>query len=482
MKNYPVPVIVALAFTACIFSASVASPPQQADATSGSGDASTVSHLGPHLRASDLSQIFAHLAALPPTQLIGPLADDNESTLKGLEPAREGRLTRRLLALRLRHPVIKVAVASYEDEVGGLIKLRAMPQRKRSFSLRALQNDAVSALHTAFNTLPQLDTLDLWAVVPANGSHNYEHLPVFSVSADRGQFRRSRTRPQRAPQALGAYGLVRVAPTLLALTPSDTGGDPPLPETAFDRPPLLKNWERQVKAGERSIRKGTDKPVSVLRDGQCADPQVALTIDDGPHPLTTPLMLAVLDNYNVHATFFLVGEKAEEYPELVRRIAADGHEIGNHSYRHARSHTLTAAEMSAEVKACSSIIKQLTGTPTRYFRPPGGQMNKSGLRALACTDHTLVMWTNNANDWQKPAPEVIAESVTGSARPGDTILMHQGSLESLHALPKILEGLHGRGYEVGTVSELLECEGVQTVKTAPDAAMSYLTAQGFEHE
>jgi peptidoglycan/xylan/chitin deacetylase (PgdA/CDA1 family) len=109
-------------------------------------------------------------------------------------------------------------------------------------------------------------------------------------------------------------------------------------------------------------------------------------------------------------------------------------------------------------------------------------MSAVGLQALACTDHTLVMWTNNANDWLKPAPEVMAQSVLDGAWPGDNILMHQGSMESFRALPLILQGLEAKGYAVGTVSELLECDGVEVREMAADSAMSYLTACGFERE
>lgn len=480
MTNDIAPLIAAVVIALCVCPGTVASPPEStANASVGP---MSLSHLGPHLRASGLSQIFAHLAALPPAELIRPLAGDNGSILKGIDPVREGRLTRRLLALRLRHPLMKVAVASYRDEVAGLIKLQAMPQRERTFNLQALQDDTVSAVHTAFDTLEELDSLDLWAVVPANGSHTYEHLPVFSISANRDEFERSMAKPRRAPEMLAELGLVRVSPTLLSLTPSDTAGGLRLPQSAFDSPSLLKSWKQQVEAGERSLLNGNGRPVRIVREGPCSDPQVALTIDDGPHPLTTPLMLAVLRDYNVHATFFLVGEKAEEYPDLVRRIAAERHEIGNHSYSHARAHTLTAAEMSAEVESCRRIIARLTGIRTRYFRPPGGRVNEGGLHALACTNHTLVMWTNNANDWLKPAPEVIAGSVTDSARAGDTILMHQGSMESLRALPLMLEGLQSRGYTVGTVSDLLACDGVEVEEMSPQAAMSYLNARGFERE
>ncbi|MFP3902635.1 MAG: polysaccharide deacetylase family protein [Armatimonadota bacterium] len=442
-----------------------------------------LSHLGPHLRSDCLSQVFGHLVAAPPRSLTRPLGEGTAGVLKGIEPRQEGILARRLFALGLRHAILRVAVASYNGRSVALIKLQAFSEgQSPSFSLNALQQDAVNALHTAFETIPSVDHVDLWAVIPANGSHTYEHLPVFSVSTDREEFEAAVQKPRRIPDILSRLGVVRVAPVLLAYAADGDSNGAGHPVTAFDVPALLDNWPEQLEAAKRHLRDSNGTPVKVVKEGAFTHRRLALTIDDGPHPFTTPLMLAVLREYGVKATFFLVGEKAEEYPELVCKIAADGHEIENHSYSHPRANTLTAEELAAEVEACQKIISRLTGTSTRFFRPPGGRMNQEGLKALAGTDHALVMWTNNANDWLEPPAHAIANSVTERATPGDIILMHQGSMESFRALPMILERLQGQGYSVGTVSDLMQAEGCGVEEMTPSEAMSYLTSNGFEHE
>ncbi|MFO7947745.1 MAG: polysaccharide deacetylase family protein [Armatimonadota bacterium] len=441
-----------------------------------------VSHLGPHLRSDSLSQVCGHLVAAPPSSLLRPLGEGTAGVLKGIEPRDEGTLVRRLYALDLRHDILRVAVASYNDRSVALIKLQALSDTRSAFSLNALQQDAVNALHVTFEAIPTVDHVDLWAVVPANGSHTYEHLPVFSVSAGRENFEAAIKSPRRAPDILSRLGMVRVAPILLAYAPDGDNEHSARPVTSFDAPGLLDDWNEQLAVAREHLYNSSGRRVEIIKDGDCTERHVALTIDDGPHPLTTPLMLDVLHEYGVKATFFLVGEKAEEYPELACRIAADGHEIGNHSYRHARANTLTSEELAAEVHACEAVISRLTGISTEYFRPPGGRMNEEGLRALASTGHALVMWTNNANDWFKPPPHIIADNVTKKARAGDIILMHQGSMESFRALPMILERLHSQGYSVGTVSDLMRSGRVGVEKMTPSEAMAYLTAKGFEHE
>ncbi len=442
-----------------------------------------LSHLGPHLHGAGLSQLSAHLGNQPPAELTTPLSDGNLNIIKGYAPEWEGRLARQLLALNLRHDILRVAMGSYKDQVMGLVKLQAGDKQRRSFDAKALQDDAVSALIAGFRLDPQIQSLDLWAVVPANGTRDYDHLPVFSVSATREEFYRAIDEPRTAPRVLARLGLVRLDPTYLRYAGADgvAGGLRPLPASVCDAETMLQQWSEHVRAAEARLAEADGARASILRGVTGPHGMAALTIDDGPHPLTTPLMLAVLRDYGVHATFFLVAEKAEEYPELVRRIVRDGHEIANHAYSNQRLHELTAAEILAELTACQEVIARLTGVPTTYFRPAGGRISEPALQALAASKHILVMWTNNADDWLKPAPEVIAANALGGLQAGSIILMHQGSMQSFKALPLILQGAAASGVQLCTVSEMLSAGGAEITPMSPDQALQHLHKLGYEH-
>jgi len=444
----------------------------------------TLSHLGPHLHAAGLSQLSAYIRNQPPAELTTPLSKGNLCIIKGYAPEWEGRLARQLLALNLRHDILRIAVGSYRNQVMGLLKLQAGDKRDRRFDAKALQDDAVSALAAGFRLDPQVQSLDLWAVVPANGTHDYDHLPVFSVSATREQFYRAIDEPRTAPHVLARLGLVRLDPTYLRYAGADgvAGGLRPLPASAYDAETMLHQWNELIRTAQARLARAGHPRVSILNGVTGSHGMAALTIDDGPHPLTTPLMLAVLRHYRVHATFFLVAEKAEEYPELVRRIAREGHEIANHSYSHPRAHELSSVEMLCELTACQEVIARLTGMTTTYFRPPGGRISEPGLQALAASGHTLVMWTNNADDWLKPAPEIIAANALRGLHAGSIMLMHQGSMQSFKALPLILQGAAARGLQLCTLSEMLPPGGAKITRMTPHEAMQHLHKLGYEHE
>jgi len=443
----------------------------------------SLSHIAPHIHATGLSQLYPHAAVKPPPELICSLTEGNGGIIKGYSPEWEGRLARELLAVNLRHDIMRVAVGSYNGQLMGLVKLQASDKYGRRFDAKALQEDAVTALSVAFQLDPQMQSVDVWAVVPANGTHDYDHLPVFSAYATRQDFFRATDEPRSSSLALAGLGLVRLSPTYLQYA-CCAGLDllSMVPPTVYDTTPMLDNWEAHVAEAQARLAAANGARIDVLEGTNDGHGMAALTIDDGPHPLTTPLMLAVLRDRGVHATFFLVAEKAEEYPELVRRIVAEGHEIANHSYSHRRAHELNSAQMLAELTTCQRVLGGLTGVNTRYFRPPGGRLNEPGLQAIAVSGHALVMWTTNADDWLKPAPSVIAANALKGLRPGGIVLMHQGSMESFNALPLIIDGAGQRGLRLCTVSELLAAGAAKITRMTTQEAMRHLQRLGFERE
>lgn len=442
-----------------------------------------LSHIAPRLRGDGLSQLAAHLVRLPPSALTVPLTEGNGSVVKGFDPELETALAGDLFSLSLRHPILRVAIGAYRDQRYALIKMQAGTQHARSFDAQALQEDTVAALNAAFALTDDMECVDLWAVVPSSENPEYGHIPVFSVTVRREAFRSAVSEPRTAPQVLSRVGIARLSPeyTLFGASPTAEAMGL-LPAERYDQPPASANWPGLILECEQRLARENGQPVSLFEGIRTGPHVAALTIDDGPHPLTTPLMLAVLKHYGVHATFFLVGQKVEEYPELVRMIERDGHEIGNHAYTNRRAKDMTGPQILAEVTACQNAVVALTGKKTRFFRPPGGRLTEDGLHAVAIADLTLAMWTNNADDWLKPAPEIIARNVLTGLQPGGVILMHQGSMESFQALPMIIEGARARGLELTGMGDLRSAGAARITQSPPRDLLAYLHNMGYRHD
>ena len=187
--------------------------------------------------------------------------------------------------------------------------------------------------------------------------------------------------------------------------------------------------------------------------------RVALTFDDGPHPKYTPQILDILSSYGISATFFAVGTNAELYPDLIRRIAAEGHELGNHTYHHNHVGKMTAEALQQDIGACSEALERLTGKAPRYFRPPEGVCNRDVKEICGELDMTIVMWSVDTRDWaHTPIPE-ICRNVRENTGNGSIILMHDfigKKSPTPKALRQIIPMLLELGFEFVTVSQLLE--------------------------
>lgn len=188
---------------------------------------------------------------------------------------------------------------------------------------------------------------------------------------------------------------------------------------------------------------------------------VALTFDDGPHTVYTPKILEILRRYKVRATFFLIGERVERFPHIVRMIVSEGHEIGNHTYSHPNNLPIKNwDEIRKEIEKCSEAVERVTGIRPRLFRPPKGFLNYKVLTLAQLEGHTLVFWTVSANHKEATIPKAMAKRVLKLVHPGAIILMHDGRIPSrwkdVKALLLIIEGLRKQGYEFVTVSELFK--------------------------
>jgi len=181
--------------------------------------------------------------------------------------------------------------------------------------------------------------------------------------------------------------------------------------------------------------------------------EIALTFDDGPSPIATPLLLAILRRYGAHATFFVIGDHTLSYPYLVKQMIAEGHEVGNHTFHHPNLTTLDEGIVRQELAAATRAIRATVGPP-RWFRPPGGDYTAQVAQTAGGAGMGLAMWTANSGDWALPPPNVVTERVLARAEPGAIILLHNGTLNTVRALPVIITELKRRGYGLVTVSQL----------------------------
>ena len=205
--------------------------------------------------------------------------------------------------------------------------------------------------------------------------------------------------------------------------------------------------QEHVSQGYASQDHATQNHVS-----QDHSPQVALTFDDGPHQTCTPALLDGLKQRGVKATFFLMGENIAGKEELVQRMQADGHLIGNHSYRHIQMTKEGAEQACAEIEQTEQLIQSITGKRPEYLRPPYGAWNEQ----LECrVNLTTVLWNVDSLDWKFQNTKRIVRRVEKDVKDGDIILMHDIFPTSVEAALQIVDDLQAQGYEFVTVEELL---------------------------
>ncbi|MBB5139350.1 peptidoglycan/xylan/chitin deacetylase (PgdA/CDA1 family) [Thermocatellispora tengchongensis] len=181
---------------------------------------------------------------------------------------------------------------------------------------------------------------------------------------------------------------------------------------------------------------------------------IALTFDDGPSASTAKL-LDTLKRHRAKATFFLVGRQVEKRPGVARRMAREGHEIGNHTYSHARLTELSEQEILAEVTDAQQAIRAATGREPALMRPPFGAVDERVQAVAEFAGLPVVMWTGSTRDWELKDTRKIAAKALGLARRDAVILMHDIVPQTVAAMPKILTELRERGYHVVTVSSVL---------------------------
>ncbi|MBR8838919.1 MAG: polysaccharide deacetylase family protein [Stigonema ocellatum SAG 48.90 = DSM 106950] len=225
---------------------------------------------------------------------------------------------------------------------------------------------------------------------------------------------------------------------------------------------LLTSWQQEAKT------KGISYPVpsqflgASIEQAQLSPDQkvIALSFDDGPWPQSTTKVLDILKKENIKATFFQIGQNLKNYPDLAKRVVAEGHILGNHTWHHWYHH-LNPQAAAFEIESTTNLIYQTTGVKTNLFRPPGGIMSNGVYDYAKNKKYATIMWSSDSVDYSRPSVSRLIHNVMREAKPGGIVLMHDGGGDRSHtveALPQIISNFRKQGYRFVTIPELLEMQ------------------------
>ena len=210
-------------------------------------------------------------------------------------------------------------------------------------------------------------------------------------------------------------------------------------------------------------------PASAAEPAAMPEKYVALTFDDGPSPRCTPRLLDGLAELGAKATFFVVGCQAVKDPDIVQRIAAEGHQVGNHSYDHADLHSLTPEEALADLEKNDALLQELLGEGEYWVRPPYGLLAEKESAALSVP---LVNWSVDTEDWRTKDSGRILDVIYRCTGDGDIVLLHDRYQNTVDAVLAAVAHLQQQGYVFVTVEELLARKGI-----TPEPGVTYRCAK-----
>jgi peptidoglycan-N-acetylglucosamine deacetylase len=220
---------------------------------------------------------------------------------------------------------------------------------------------------------------------------------------------------------------------------------------------LEKEYRRQVQlAAQDDAERQKSIRVGRVITGDPKLPYVAITFDDGPHGEISLKLLDLLKTLKLPSTFFVVGKQARKYPEIIERIALDGHELANHTYNHFRLPTIPLSEVPSELNRTRDLLQSIVGAPTRLFRPPGGEYNDAIQKIVEREGYTSILWTDDPADYKKErTSEQIERFILRDITPGGIILLHDGLPATMACLPSVVAKIRAKGLIFVTVSELI---------------------------
>lgn len=206
-------------------------------------------------------------------------------------------------------------------------------------------------------------------------------------------------------------------------------------------------------AGRGPILRGIDATVTRIPTAQ---PLLALTFDDGPHPVLTPQLLDLLRARGIRATFFVIGRNAERHPALLQRMAAEGHEIGNHTWSHPSLFGLSDAAVLDQIDRTNRAVFEAVGRPPVTLRPPYGNLyDRQRLMLHGARAMPTILWSVDPQDWRRPGSAVVSRRIVEGSHAGGVVLAHDIHAATVQAMPSVLEGVVARGFRCVSVSELI---------------------------
>jgi peptidoglycan-N-acetylglucosamine deacetylase len=328
--------------------------------------------------------------------------------------------------------------------------------------------------------------LELPRIVPSGPRINAEAITTSSISVKPTILR---SPAERSLSLTAAQGGIQIASLLLGpmpniLAPSHPSVVPAISHPAILNPPAVINTPKLTPSVAPSRPAGavTEK---VLKDQAPAKPSntaatkttkkrrakavvtavacskldnddevkyVALTFDDGPSPVYTPKVLAILKKEGIHATFCLIGRHAKKYPEIVQQIVAEGHQIADHTMNHDEYlQRRSAKKIKEEILGTKTLLESIVpGTPIAFYRAPAGNIDHRIREMVTDWGMTPLGWSVDTKDWQKPGVDEILANVKSELRPGGIILMHDAGgdrSDTLEALEKVIPQLKKDGYQ-----------------------------------
>ncbi len=204
-------------------------------------------------------------------------------------------------------------------------------------------------------------------------------------------------------------------------------------------------------------------------------PYVSLTFDDGPSPRYTAPILDILKEYSIKATFFVVGKQAKKYPEIIKRMVSEGHDICNHTYSHRDLVPAKRATIIKEVTKTEKALKNIAGVESNLFRPPRGIYNQTVRKLLVDMNYQIILWSLSTCDWRMKSANGILKRVKRFVKEGSIILFHDsgailkkegGSRNStVKSLPNVIEYLQGKGFEIIPITEMIS---ISEIKPEPE--------------
>lgn len=237
----------------------------------------------------------------------------------------------------------------------------------------------------------------------------------------------------------------QATPAPAAATPAPTPAATPAPATP-------------VATATAAPAPATGTPTQKITYSECRvdGPYIAMTFDDGPHGVNTPRLLDMLKQRKIHATFFFVGQCVEEFPDIVKRIAAEGHEVANHSWSHPQLSKMSDAAVHDQLQKTHDAIIAACGVTPKIMRPPYGAFtSRQANWAHGNWGYKVILWDVDPLDWKVRNAEHVKSEILKHTVNGSIILSHDIHKSTIDAMPETLDTLLAKGFKFVTVSELL---------------------------